>query len=199
MDNTEDIIRRFNRHDWTPEKGRTAVLLVDLQEYFREIIGPILENIVRLVSVSRKTNIPLVFTQHGHEPGSDHGMLGRWWADLIIKGTDEALLIPELGVETKDRVIPKNTYSAFYKTGLAEKLGEMGVTDLVIGGVMTNLCCETTARDAFVRGFRVFFLADGTSTVTQEFHLASLSNLGYGFATLLSCGRLCEIFKTMQG
>jgi isochorismate hydrolase len=54
---------------------------------------------------------------------------------------------------------------------------------------MTNLCCETTARDAFVRNFRVFFLVDGTSTVSEDFHISTLKNLGYGFATLLSCAQ----------
>lgn len=51
---------------------------------------------------------------------------------------------------------------------------------------MTNLCCETTAKDAFVRDCRVFFLADGTSTVDEDFQLATLKNLAYGFATLMS-------------
>lgn len=199
MENIEDIIYRLNTHDWTPEEGRTAVLLVDLQEYFRGIIDPILENILELVSITRRKNIPLFFTRHGHAQGKDHGMLGQWWADLIIEGSQDARLLPELNVGKKDRVIPKNTYSAFHKTALEEKLQDMGISDLVIGGVMTNLCCETTARDAFVRDFRVFFLADGSSTVTQDFHLASLSNLGYGFATLLSCRQFCDILRKIQG
>lgn len=111
---------------------------------------------------------------------------------MIIKGSNDSRLIPELNVEKEDCVIPKNTYNAFYETDLGEKLKDMGVTDLVIGGVMTNLCCETTARDAFVRNFRVFFLADGTSTINEEFHLATLRNLGYGFATLMSCHQLVQ-------
>ena len=192
MKSTEDIIHLFNTHSWTPEKSRTAVLLIDLQEYFRGIIHPILENVVDLILACRKNNIPLFFTQHGHEQGSDHGMLGRWWADLIMQGSDEARLIPELNVGDEDQVIPKNTYSAFHETHLEEKLQNLKVTDLVIGGVMTNLCCETTAREAFVRNFRVFFLADGTSTVSTEFHLATLRNLGYGFATLMSCSQFIQ-------
>jgi len=187
MKNMEDIVRQYSAHEWEPEKGRTAVLLIDLQEYFRGIIDPILGNIVHLASAIRKTDIPLLFTQHGHAPGEDHGMLGRWWPDLIMEGNDEARLIPELKAGEVSPIIPKNTYSAFHETGLEKKLRDMGVTDLVIGGVMTNLCCETTARDAFVRNFRVFFLADGTSTVSEEFHLATLKNLGYGFAALLTC------------
>jgi nicotinamidase-related amidase len=186
------IVRQFTSHHWKPEKGKTAVLLIDLQEYFRGIIDPILDNIVRIVSACRQNNIPLFFTQHGHEKGGDHGMLGKWWPDLIIKGSDDACLIPELNVVDEDLVIPKHTYSAFHETGLEEKLRSLRVTDIVIGGVMTNLCCETTARDAFVQGFRVFFLADGNSTVSEEFHLATLKNLGYGFAILLRCNQFIQ-------
>jgi isochorismate hydrolase len=129
----------------------------------------------------------LFFTQHVHEPEADHGMLGRWWSDLIIKGSNDASLLPELNVEEGDLVIHKTTYSAFHGTDLETKLKDSGIRDLVIGGVMTNLCCETTARDAFVRNFRVFFLADGTSTISEDFHLSTLKNLGYGFAILTSC------------
>jgi isochorismate hydrolase len=195
MKNIEDIIRQFNTHNWTPEQGRTVVLLIDLQEYFRGIISPILDNIVRLISVTREKNIPLVFTQHGHDPRSDHGMLGQWWTDLIIEGSDDARLIPELKVRKEDHIILKNTYSAFHETGLEEKLRSLKVTDLVIGGVMTNLCCETTARDAFIRNFRVFFLADGTSTINEEFQLATLKNLAYGFTTLISCDQYIDSLR----
>jgi nicotinamidase-related amidase len=187
MREIDDIISQFAAHQWAPEQGRTAVLLIDLQEYFRGIINPILENIVSLISAARKKKVPLFFTQHSHDPGADHGMLGRWWPDLIIKGSNDSRFIPELNVGKEDCIIRKNTYSAFHETDLEKKLKDLGVTDLVIGGVMTNLCCETTARDAFVRNFRVFFLADGTSTISEEFHLSTLKNLGYGFAILLSC------------
>jgi nicotinamidase-related amidase len=195
MKNIEEIIAQFNTHHWTPDLGRTAVLLVDLQEYFRDIINPILGNIVHLISTTREKNIPLILTQHGHDPGADHGMLGRWWTDLIFEGSDDARLIPELKVRNEDHIIPKNTYTAFHETGLEEKLTHLKVADLVIGGVMTNLCCETTARDAFVRNYRVFFLADGTSTISEDFHLATLKNLGYGFAALLSCEGFIRLIK----
>lgn len=196
MTKIEDIIRRYNTHHWVPAQGRTAILLIDLQEYFRGIIHPILENIVELVSVSRKNRIPLFFTQHGHQSEADHGMLGRWWSDLIIRGSNDASLLPELKVANEDCVIHKTTYSAFHGTELDTKLKDQGITDLVIGGVMTNLCCETTARDAFVRNYRVFFLADGTSTISEDFHLSTLKNLGYGFTILTSCRQIVQSIMT---
>jgi nicotinamidase-related amidase len=75
-------------------------------------------------------------------------------------------------------------------TGLEAALRGEGVEEVVVAGVMTNLCCETTARDAFVRGFRVFFSADATPTVSSDLHDATLSNLAYGFAYIVDCDRL---------
>jgi isochorismate hydrolase len=192
---SDEVIQEYNTHNWVPERARTAVLLIDLQEYFREIITPILENVKSVIQAARATKIPLFFTQHGHAPGEDHGILSQWWDDLIIEGSQEANLLPELDLNPEDHLIPKTTYSAFHQTGLEENLRKMGLTDLVIGGVMTNLCCETTAREAFVRDFRVFFLADATSTVNETFHLAALKNLGYGFATLLNSDQLIKFFE----
>ena len=56
------------------------------------------------------------------------------------------------------------------------------VEDIVITGIMTNMCCESTARDAYFRDYRVFFPAAGSSSITEEMHLASLLNLAFGFA-----------------
>lgn len=91
-------------------------------------------------------------------------------------------------------MVEKNTYSAFGKTDLEERLVDLGVKEVIVSGVMTNLCCETTAREAFVRGFRVFFSADATATVNEELHEATLKNMAYGFAYLVDCQRLRDAF-----
>jgi nicotinamidase-related amidase len=52
----------------------------------------------------------------------------------------------------------------------------------VVSGLMTNMCCESTARDAYYRDYRVFFPADGTGSISEEMHLASLLSLAFGFA-----------------
>ena len=61
-------------------------------------------------------------------------------------------------------------------------LGKLGVETVIVTGVMTHLCCETTAREAFVRGFNVVFPVDGTLTQNRLFHEATLRNLSHGFA-----------------
>jgi nicotinamidase-related amidase len=81
-----------------------------------------------------------------------------------------------------EKVIFKHRYSAFYNTDLETVLRCLRVEDVVVSGIMTNMCCESTARDAYYRDYRVFFLADGTGSVCEEMHLASLLNLAFGFA-----------------
>ena len=68
----------------------------------------------------------------------------------------------------------------------------MGVEEVIVTGVMTNLCCDTTAREAFIRGFRVFFSTYATATSDLELHEATLKNLAYGFAYFVDCKRLQE-------
>ncbi len=187
-----------------PYRERKAVIdpkhavlfVIDMQNYFHRIIQPVLGNILEVIQSCRQGNIPIIFTQHGHtDPASDGGLLGKWWGQMIIAGTEDWKFLPEIKIEPKDTVLPKKRYSAFFETGLETTLRSKGIQDLIISGVMTNLCCETTARDAFMRDYRVFFLIDGTATGRSELHLATLKNLGFGFAYLITCKELIQMLK----
>jgi nicotinamidase-related amidase len=101
---------------------------------------------------------------------------------MCIEGSPESEIHDELAPLPGEKVILKHRYSAFYNTDLETVLRCIKIEDLVIGGVMTNLCCESTARDAYYRDYRVFFLADGTGSINEEMHEASLLNLAFGFA-----------------
>ena len=173
-----------------------ALLVIDMQNYFRRIIQPVLGNILRVIQSCRQGNVPIIFTQHGHtDPAKDGGVLGEWWGELIINGTEGWKFLPEVMIASKDIILPKKRYSAFFGTDLDTTLRSRRIQDLIISGVMTNLCCETTARDAFMRDYRVFFLIDGTATRRSELHLATLKNLGFGFAYLLTCDELIQTLK----
>ena len=173
-----------------------ALLAIDLQNYFHRIAQPILKNILQAIQSCRAKNIPILFTQHGHtDPGSDGGALSDWWGQVILKGTEDWKFIPEIPIEPKDTILPKKRYSAFFKTDLDKILRSRKIQDLIIAGVMTNLCCETTARDAFMRDYRVFFLIDGTATGKGDLHLATLKNLGFGFAYLVTCDELLQMLQ----
>ena len=175
----------------------SALLVIDLQNYFRQIVRPVLGNIQNIIQFCRQKNIPVIFTQHGHtDAASDGGVLEEWWGQVILHGTKDWKFIPEMKIESKDMVLQKKRYSAFFETDLEKFLRSKGIKDLIISGVMTNLCCETTARDAFMRDYRVFFLIDGTATGKDDHHLATLKNLGYGFAYLMTCNELIQNLKS---
>ena len=197
--NRKQLLKLIPEARWRqakPSVGETALLVIDMQEYFRSMVTHIIPNLEKLISVCRESNVPVVYTQHGHDdPEQDGGMLGEWWGELILTGSGGATILPEIKPLPTEKVVAKNRYSAFHNSDLEEYLQNIGIKDLIISGVMTNLCCETTARDAFVRDFRVFFLADSTATAGDEYHFATLRNLAYGFAYLLTCDEVIDHLK----
>jgi len=77
------------------ELKHAGFLVIDMQNYFRRIIQPVLGNILRVIQSCRQGNVPIVFTQHGHaKQASDGGALGEWWGELIIDGTEDWKFIP---------------------------------------------------------------------------------------------------------
>lgn len=103
---------------------------------------------------------------------------------MCVEGTPESEVHPEIAPLAREKVIFKHRYSAFYNTDLDTVLRCLKVEDIVIAGIMTNMCCESTARDAYYRDYRVFFLADATGSINEEMHVASLLNLAFGFASV---------------
>nr|XP_008361908.2 nicotinamidase 2-like [Malus domestica] len=185
--------RKYEIRKRNPNPKAAALLVIDVQNYFSAMARPILQNLLTTIRLCRRASIPVIFTRHAHKSPSDYGMLDEWWnGDLVYDGTPESQLMPELDRRgpDEDRVFDKNTYSAFRNTGLEEYLKEKGVEEVIVTGVMTNLCCETTAREAFIRGYRVFFSTDATATSDRELHEATLKNMAYGFAYLVDCKRL---------
>jgi len=71
-------------------------------------------------------------------------------------------------------------------------LRDLGVQELIVTGVLTNCCCENTAREAFDLDYRVFFASDGTAAANEELHLSTLRNLAFGFAYVQSSDQLAE-------
>lgn len=185
-------LARFRRHWREFSLQASALLVIDMQEYFlrrsshafvpsaRNIIAPI----QWLLRLYRARSRPTVFTYFGVRRGEDDPV-GRFWGETVRDGSRGSRLIAALPRGNTDLVLRKKTYSAFYGTHLERSLRRRGVESLLITGVLTNLCCETTARDAFVRGFDVFFAADATAALSNAMHRASLENLAYGFATPL--------------
>lgn len=192
-------IADFKTHKLTLNTGKSALLVIDMQKHFLDPDSPafteggpaVIPNVKRLIAAFRKANRPVIYTKHVHHPDKiDAGIMGWWWEGMCVEDSPESEIHSELAPVGREKVILKHRYSAFYNTDLETILRCQRIEDLVITGVMTNMCCESTARDAYFRDYRVFFLADATGSIREELHLASLANLGYGFAYVTTTGEI---------
>jgi ureidoacrylate peracid hydrolase len=184
-------IAPFNTHKLDLNQARSALLVIDMQNFFLDPNSPsftcgglaILPNLRKLIQAYREANLPVIYTRHVHHPDMlDAGIMGWWWPGMCREGFPESEVHPDLAPQPGEKQVLKHRYSSFYNTDLETILRVLKVEDLVITGIMTNMCCESTARDAYFRDYRVFFLADGTGSITEEMHLASLLNLAFGFS-----------------
>ena len=192
-------IAPFNTHEMALNRDRAALLVIDMQNFFLDPKSPtftcggsaILPNVKRLIAAFRRANRPVIFTKHVHHPdGIDIGIMGWWWDGMCLEGTPESEVCGEIAPLPNEKVVLKHRYSAFYNTDLETILRCGKIEDLVIAGIMTNMCCESTARDAYYRDYRIFFPADGTGGINEEMHVASLLNLAFGFSWVTTVDKI---------
>jgi nicotinamidase-related amidase len=176
------------KRKWTDGLGRSALMVLDMQRYFMEpAFGAFLPASVtaleKILYVIERFDGPIIFSRHFNSRKDDRNLMGRWWRNLIEGRASE--ITPSLD-SSKGTVIEKSHYSAFMETGLQDLLDGMDIESVIISGLMTDLCCETTARDAFMRGFKVVFLADCTATETEMRHLSTLNVISRAFGEVLT-------------
>jgi nicotinamidase-related amidase len=169
--------------------------------YLERLEQTVLPNVVRLVAAFRASRSHVAFTRHGPLRSDGLDMIPRRrrrdrdalaateMPALWHRGTFEHELIAELVPEQDELVVDKNTSSAFNSTGIEWLLRNLGVTTLVVVGMATDMCVETTARDAADRGFDVVVVEDATVTFLERHHVAALS----GFARVFG-----QVWKTEQ-
>ncbi len=189
----------FNTHELELNIDASALMVIDMQKFFLDPDSPtytcggpaVMPNIRTLIEAFRAAGRPVIYTKHVHHPDRiDAGIMGWWWEGMCEEGSPESEIPEEIAPAPREKVILKHRYSAFYNTDLETILRVQKIEDLVITGIMTNMCCESTARDAYYRDYRVFFLADATGSVTEEMHTASLLNLAFGFAHICTAGEI---------
>jgi nicotinamidase-related amidase len=138
----------------------TALLVIDIQDSFQAVPGrwasrnnPKLEaNVLELIAAFRDASLPVIFFLH---TDSDPG---------FRKTDPEFRLMDFLGRREDELLLIKNTRNAFTSTDLQQRLDAMGVRRLVIAGISTEQCCETTARVAADLGYDVDFVTEATAT-----------------------------------
>jgi ureidoacrylate peracid hydrolase len=213
------VIRRQGKlfsHD-TVEAARTALVVVDMQNYFVgegfplevPVARQIVPNINRLARALRAAGGTVVWVQTTSAGALEH------WANLHdrmltpeksktrMEQLDEAskgfALYPTLESSSSDLRIKKGKYSAFIQgsSDIDARLRSRGIESLLITGTVTNVCCESTARDAMMLDYRVIMVADGNASLTDEEHAASLNNFLCVFGDVMTTdevvGRLVPV------
>lgn len=183
-----------------PEIYRSALLIIDMQEFFLDKSShafvpsaeAVIDNLVKIQKIFSDHKRPVIFTRHINTE-EDAGQMGTWWSDILKKENHLSSISKKFSLKDA-HIVEKSQYNAFYKTCLEDMLKRSNTEQVLIGGVMTHLCCETTARESYVRGFDVFFGIDLSATYNRNFHKATLLNLAHGFAVPVLAGELLKGF-----
>jgi nicotinamidase-related amidase len=183
------------------DPGRTALVLIDMQRDFIEPggfgaalgndlsqLGDVVAASQRLLALARELGMLVVHTKECHRPDlsdcppakrlrgkpslriGDPGPMGR----ILIDGEPGADFVPELAPIAGEVVIAKPGKGAFYATPLTEKLGARHITHLVFGGVTTEVCVQTTMREANDRGYECLLVEEATASYFPEFKAATI-------------------------
>ena len=192
--------------DFPAIPSRMALLNIDMQGFIVDITAggsDLLDRINRLIRVCREKNILIVHTAHViRADGSNAGVMAEIAPivreGLLNEGSEAVKLHKDLDIRDDDILLNKPKFGAFYGTDLETMLRYRGIDTVIITGIATNICCETTAREATVRDFRVFFLSDGTATYdigdqsAQQLQAATCTTLGFAFAQVCTVNEIIE-------
>ncbi len=188
--------------DYTLAPGRTALVVIDMQRDFVEpggfgaslgndvtVLHSAIAPIAALLRAWRARGWPVLHTRECHQPDlsdcppakrergepalriGDVGPMGR----VLIAGEPGADIIPALAPAAGEWVIDKPGKGMFWATGLHERLQAAGITHLLFTGVTTEVCVQTSMREANDRGYQCLIVEDGTESYFPEFKRAALA------------------------
>ena len=184
----------------------TALLVIDMQNAFvaegaafetppaRTMI-PLLEN---LITFARDHSMPVIWTQSDHRPPIGGLMLKKF--PVIQQGTlwrnDSSfqmyprMMQPKEG--SSEYCIVKHKYDSFFETELDAILRYHKIDTIIITGTATNVCCESTARSAFMRDYQVAFPRDTNATFDEAMQQATLKNIDLFFGRVVTTAELLD-------
>ncbi|NPV26505.1 MAG: cysteine hydrolase [Firmicutes bacterium] len=152
-------------NDFVQENGSLYI-----GEAGQEIIKPIQSELAE----ARRNNVPVLYVCDRHRPDDAEF---RMFPPHCLVGSWGAAVCPELAPQEKDVIIPKRRYSGFFGTELDLTLRELGVEELILVGVCTNICVLYTAADARMRGYRVKVLKNQVATFDPGAHEFALREM----------------------
>jgi ureidoacrylate peracid hydrolase len=199
---------------WEFERDRCVLMVIDMQNDF-VLDGAIMQvaeaktqlpKIKKLIGKCRELGVPVIYTIQETDAvycPLEVLAIPRLKDAGMRKGTNGQQVVDELAPEPDDIVIRKRRFSAFYQTDLEIILrnirGSVNPVDaIIICGTVTNICCESTARDAFFRDYKVVFGTDICSANTPEAHMAALANMEI-FGRNMDCETIIQALERGHG
>ncbi|UCE30703.1 MAG: cysteine hydrolase [Burkholderiales bacterium] len=192
---------------------RVALVVIDMQVAFLEAGAPvetppgqsIVPNINRLAGALRDAGGTVAWVQALFERGSwplyFDTMVRPELAEQVLAalsaGAPGQALWPQLAVEPSDLRVTKRRYSAFFPGAcpLPGMLRERGIDTVLIAGVLTNVCCEASARDAMMGDFRVVMVADANAARSAAEHAAALGTVIQFFGDVRDTGEVVAMLE----
>jgi nicotinamidase/pyrazinamidase len=126
------------------------------------------------IEEARKTGVPVIYLCDAHDPDDREFKI---WPPHAVRGTKGAEVIAELAPHPGDIIVPKTAYSAFYGTTLESVLRGLGVKEITMVGIFTNICVLYTSADALMRGFAVTVPKDSVAALSDEEHAFALDQM----------------------
>ena len=195
---------------------RPALIVIDMQNGFcapegfmakvglgYENAASVVQPIARLLASARAAGIPIFHTRYTLKADySNAGLLSEMFPTMkdtggMVEGTWDNAVVEELTPEDGEVVIDKTRYSAFVGTDFEERLRELGVDTLIVCGVTTECCVESTVRDAFQRDIRILVPADAVHASDTQRHEDALRVIDYCFGTLTNVEELEETLQRL--
>lgn len=198
-----DSLHVFNALD----PARTAHIVVDLQNGFMALgqiaeipmVREIVPNVNRISAALRAAGGLVVYIQNTIDAAAKEAW-SNWFTFMsgerrqasmdaaFAEGSYGHSLWPELDVLLSDLKVKKNRFGAFVpgSSQLHSVLQERGIDTVIITGTATNVCCESTARDAMMMNYKVIFVSDATATYNDEEHNATLGIMLAMFADVMT-------------
>ncbi|MEX0567985.1 MAG: cysteine hydrolase family protein [Candidatus Njordarchaeota archaeon] len=151
--------------------SKTAVLVIDMLNDFLygklkcERCQRIIPDVKKMIDRAHKKNLPVVYVCDRHIK-TDREF--EKWPPHAIEGTEGAEIIDELKPRKGDYVVPKRRYSGFFETSLDLLLRELNVNEIILSGILTDICVLHTAADAFFRGYRISIPRECTEALSDR-------------------------------
>lgn len=184
--------RRGRRYAFeTIDPIKTALCVIDVTNAFLKgtpTTASIIDPIDRIAGALREAGGTIAWVRPAPMDTNDPLLKALWGHQHHTNIADQTTgyendLVEGLKPDPTDLHVQKNTYSAFFPgaSPLPDLLAERGIDTVIITGVLTNICCESSARDAFTRGYKVIMPPDACAARTDAEHQAALYNVLRGF------------------